>query len=98
MMLHTKYQGSWPCGFIQEDVFMFSLYISLCKTRDPQGGVIFRPQEHNLNKFGKGPLDDSIYQLSRLLALWIQTRRFFHVLSRKYFSLCDLDMQMTGIM
>ena len=26
MMLHTKYQGSKPCGFRQEDFFMFSLY------------------------------------------------------------------------
>ena len=25
-MLHTKYQGSSPCGFGQEDVFMFSIY------------------------------------------------------------------------
>ena len=23
MMLHTKYQGSRPCGFRQEDLFMF---------------------------------------------------------------------------
>ena len=23
MMLHTKYQGSRPCGFRQEDFFMF---------------------------------------------------------------------------
>ena len=26
MMLHTKYQDSRPCGFRQEDFFMFSLY------------------------------------------------------------------------
>ena len=26
MMLHTKYQGSLPCGFRQEEFFMFSLY------------------------------------------------------------------------
>ena len=24
MMLHTKYEGSRPCGFRQEDFFMFS--------------------------------------------------------------------------
>ena len=31
-MLHTKYQGSKPGGFRQEDVlFMFSLYVSQCK-------------------------------------------------------------------
>ena len=27
MMLHTKYQGSRPCGFRQEDFSTFSLYI-----------------------------------------------------------------------
>ena len=29
MMLHTKYQGSRPCGFRQEDFFMF-LPIKAC--------------------------------------------------------------------
>ena len=40
MMLHTKYQGSRPCGFRQENVFMFT-YISLCKICDPCGRDIF---------------------------------------------------------
>ena len=31
LMLHTKYQGSRPGGFRQEDFFMFSLYVSQCK-------------------------------------------------------------------
>ena len=30
LMLHTKYQGSMPVGFKQEDFFMFSLYVSQC--------------------------------------------------------------------
>ena len=25
MMLHTKYQGSMPCGFRKEDLFTFSI-------------------------------------------------------------------------
>ena len=33
-MLHTKYEGSRPCGFRQEEFFMFSIY-NLCKTCDP---------------------------------------------------------------
>ena len=48
MMLHTKYQGSMPCGFRHEDFSMF-LNISLCKTCDPQRVPIFAPR-HNLNK------------------------------------------------
>ena len=43
------------CGFIQEDFFMFS--ISLCKTCGPLGQDHFRPQDHNLNKLGRGPLE-----------------------------------------
>ena len=39
-MLHTKYQGSRPHGFRQEDVFCIFLYINLCKTCDPWGGAI----------------------------------------------------------
>ena len=40
MMLQTKYQGSGPCGFTQEDFFHISPYtcISLCKTRVPGAG------------------------------------------------------------
>ena len=34
VMLHTKYQGSMPYGFRQEDFSMFS-YISMCKTCGP---------------------------------------------------------------
>ena len=46
-MLHTKYQGSMPCSFRQEDFYMFILRvnISLFKTYDPWGGAIFSPME-----------------------------------------------------
>ena len=56
---------SRPCGFRQEDFFMFP-NISLCKTRDPPGQAHFGPQGYNVNNFGKGPLDDLTYQISRL--------------------------------
>ena len=52
-MLRTKYQGFSPGGFRQEDFSCFP-YISPCKTCDPYG--------HNLNKLGRGPLGDAIYQ------------------------------------
>ena len=66
MMLHTKYQGSRPCGFTQEDFLRFPLYLSLCETFDTRGGALFWPQGYNLNKLGSGPLGDATYQLSRL--------------------------------
>ena len=57
----------------------YFLYISLCKTFNPVGQSQFGRQGHNLNKHGKGLLDDASYQILRLYALWFQTRRFFHV-------------------
>ena len=44
MMLHTKYQGSRPCAFRQEDFFMFlPIDISLCKVCDPRGRSFLAP-------------------------------------------------------
>ena len=43
MMLHTKYQGSRPCGFRQEDFFHVAPYKSLCKTCDPGVGPFLAP-------------------------------------------------------
>ena len=43
-MLHTKYQGSRPCGFRHEVFFSRFPYKSLCKTFDPQGVNIFGPR------------------------------------------------------
>ena len=51
MMLHTKYQGSMPYGFRQEDFSCFP-YISLCKTCGPWGVAIFGPRGHNWEKLG----------------------------------------------
>ena len=42
------------------------LYISLSKTCEICGEVIFCPQGHNLNKLGRGSLDDATYKISRL--------------------------------
>ena len=43
-MLHTKYQGSKPYGFRQEDLFMFFPIKAYLK-RDPWGGAIFGPRD-----------------------------------------------------
>ena len=40
-------------------------------------GGRFWPQGHNFNKLGRSPVDDATYQISMLLALKFQTRRFF---------------------
>ena len=38
MMLHTKYQGSRPCGFKQEDLFMFLPKLVYVKHVTPRAG------------------------------------------------------------
>ena len=68
MMLHTKYQGSGPYGFRQEDFFSHFPYISLYRACDPRGPSHFWPQGYNL-KLGRGPLGDATYQISRLKGL-----------------------------
>ena len=65
MMLHTKYYGSRPCGFRQEDFFMFFPIYAYVKHVTPRWGH-FLPQTHNLNKLGRGPLGDATYQMSML--------------------------------
>ena len=69
MMLHTKYQGSRPCGFRQKYFFHGSPYISLCETCDPWGGAIFGPRWDNLNKLVRSPLGNATYQISRFRTL-----------------------------
>ena len=54
MMLHTKYQGSRPCGFRPEDFFMFLPILVYVKHVTPGRGH-FWPQGHNLNKLVRGP-------------------------------------------
>ena len=46
----------------------------------------FWPQGHNLNKLVRGLQGDATYQISKLYALWFQTRRLFYV--SPYISLC----------
>ena len=44
VMLHTKYHGSMPNGFREEDVFNVSPYLSLCNVSEPRVGAIFGPR------------------------------------------------------
>ena len=66
--------SSRPCGFRQEDLFMFIMHISLYKTCDPGEGL-FSPPGHNLNKVGIGPLDDAI--IPNIKALGYMVEDFF---------------------
>ena len=72
-----------PCGFRQEDFFMFLPIKDLVKPETPEAGHLW-PQGYNLNKL----LDDTTYQKSRLYALWFYTRRIFHI--APYLNLCKI--------
>ena len=58
MMLHTKYQGTRPCGLRQEDFFMFLPIKAYVKPVTPRRDH-FWPQGYNFNKLGRGSLDDT---------------------------------------
>ena len=64
MILHTKYQGSRPCGFRQEDFVMLLPIQAYVKHVTPMAGH-FWPQGYNLNKLDIG-LGDATYQISKL--------------------------------
>ena len=65
MMLHTKYQGSRPCGVRQEYFLMFLPIKAYVKHVTP-GVESFLAPGLSLNKLGRGSLDDTTYQKSRL--------------------------------
>ena len=66
MMLHNTYHGSRVYG-IRREVFSCFPYQALKFVKHVTPGLAhFWPQEHNLNKLGRGPLDDASYQISRL--------------------------------
>ena len=65
-MVHTKYQGSRPCGIKQEDFFScFPIYAYVLPVTQ-QGWAHFWPQGYKMNKLGGGPQDDDTYQILRL--------------------------------
>ena len=65
VMLHTKYQSSRPYGFRQGDFLCFSLYKPK-KSMWSLGRGHFWTQGSNLNKLGRGSLDDTTYRNSKL--------------------------------
>ena len=66
-----------PYGFRQDFFMVFPIRAYVKHVT--HGAGQFWPQGYNLNKLGRGSLGDASYQISRLYALWFQTRRFFMV-------------------
>ena len=86
MMLHTEYQSSRPCGFRQEDVFIF-LPILVYVKHVNLGAESFLAPGVKFEQLGRSLLDDTTYQISRLYALWFQTKQNSFAL---YISLCKI--------
>ena len=64
-------------GVGQEVFFVLVLYQPLYVKCD-RGH--FWPQEHNLNKLGRGPLDDISYQIARLYGHVVSNKKISKVL------------------
>ena len=62
----------------EKKIFSCFPYIMLYQTCDPGVGPFLTSGAY-LIKLGRGPLGDAKYKISRLSALWFQTRRFFHI-------------------
>ena len=58
MMLHNNYKGVRPCGFRQEDFYVFCKK-TLKKHALPRAGPFFFIKVHNLNKLSKVALGDA---------------------------------------
>ena len=78
MLLRSKYQGSRPCGFRQEDFFMFLPILVYVKHVTPGRGH-FWPTGHNLNILVRGPQGDATYQTSKLRPYGFRREDFFYV-------------------
>ena len=65
MMLHTKYQGTRPCGFRQVDFFHIFPIKAHVKHVTHGAGPFLAPR-YNLNKLGRGPLGEATYHLKIL--------------------------------
>ena len=73
-MLQTKYQRPRPCTFqTRRDFCFFFLYKSMLNVSAP-GRDCFWPKGYNLNNLGKGPLGETMYEISKAWAFWFQIR------------------------
>jgi len=88
--------GQNPISGSGEKIVQSFPYIIHCKIVTPGRGR-FWPQEHYLNDFGRGHLDDVIYQIWKLWALLLSTRRFLKIkFWTPIFWPIDLLVQPTG--
>ena len=81
MILHTKYQGSRLCGFRQVDFFMMLPIKAYVKPVTPEVGPLLA-QGYNLNKCGRGLLDDTYIPKVKALGLVVSDKKIFSCCSQ----------------
>ena len=73
-MLYTKYPSSRPSSFREEEFWNF-LSLFLCSNLWPPRQAQFWPHGLQMNKHGRGPQREAIYQIRKLWAFKFQIRR-----------------------
>ena len=78
-MLHTKFQASEPSGSEEEGFWIYFYAFLWFQPGTSWPGAILNPGIFVLNKLGKGPLGNAIYQISSIWAKWLWRRRFLNI-------------------
>ena len=61
-VLKTKYQSPGPSSFRRRRILKIGFFVPMFQHVTPWMGPILT-QEHHMNKFGRGPLEDATYQI-----------------------------------
>ena len=77
-MLYTKYESFKPSR-LREEEFWILPSLFLYSKIDPRGRGQSWPEEHNINKLGRGPQGDAAYQISKLYALRVSKKKNFEI-------------------
>ena len=90
-IIYTKYQSSKP--IIKAFYFEIFFFCSQVLNCDLRGGASFGPEEHHMNKLGRGPQGDTIVHIPNIKALCLpvsEKTNFEDQLLCSYGPTCDV--------
>ena len=88
-MPHNKYQISTPSSFREKKKLKMGFFVPMFQLVTPRVGPVMTPG-HHMNRLGRGPQGDAMYQISKLLAFQFQRRRILKFSSFvPMFQTCD---------
>ena len=73
-MIYNKNQSSIPFSFREEEFWILPSLLLCSNLWLPESQNQSWPQEHHMNKLGRGPQGDAAYQISKLYAFQFQRR------------------------